>query len=52
MRDIIKGLVGGLASGISYCGAHNIPELQANAQFVRITDAGRKESHAHDVEVL
>ncbi len=39
-------------SGISYCGAHNIVEMQRNAEFVTITDSGRRESNAHDVEVL
>jgi len=49
---IIKQLVGGLASGISYCGGHSVAELQRNAQFIRITGAGKQESGSHDVQVL
>ncbi len=50
--DIIKQLVGGLKSGISYCGGINIEELQKNAKFVRITGAGKKESGSHDVSLI
>ncbi len=42
-------LLGGLRSGMGYCGTKNITELQSNAQFVQITSAGLKESHVHDV---
>jgi IMP dehydrogenase len=42
-------LVGGLRAGMGYCGAPNIDALQKNARFVRITPAGLKESHVHDV---
>jgi IMP dehydrogenase len=42
--------VGGLRSGMGYCGAKNIAELQ-KASFVKITNAGMKESHAHDVDI-
>eukprot|EP01114_Cavostelium_apophysatum_P014040 TRINITY_DN3535_c0_g1_i1.p1 TRINITY_DN3535_c0_g1~~TRINITY_DN3535_c0_g1_i1.p1 ORF type:complete len:490 (-),score=149.18 TRINITY_DN3535_c0_g1_i1:56-1525(-) len=49
---IIKQLVGGLKSGISYCGAKNIEELRKNAEFVRITNAGRSESTHHDVSLI
>lgn len=50
--DIVRQLVGGLRSGLSYAGAYTIPELQANAEFVPITLAGMQESKPHDVEVL
>jgi len=50
--DIIYQLVGGFRSGMSYGGAKTIPELQKNAEFVRITGAGLRESHAHDVNVM
>jgi IMP dehydrogenase len=43
-------LIGGLRSGMGYCGAHTITELQ-KAQFVRITNASLRESHAHDVVI-
>ncbi|MEM1946688.1 MAG: IMP dehydrogenase [Candidatus Caldarchaeum sp.] len=48
--DVIKQLTAGLRSGLSYLGARNIQELQQNAVFIRITEAGLKESHPHDVE--
>ncbi len=50
--DILYQLVGGLRSGLSYAGASNILELQKNAEFVRITPAGMRESGPHDVEQL
>jgi IMP dehydrogenase len=49
VRDIIKQLVGGLQSGISYCGSTTISEMQTNAEFIRITGSGKKESGSHDV---
>jgi IMP dehydrogenase len=50
--EIIRQLVGGVRSGLSYCGANTIPEMQENAEFIKITLAGYKESHPHDVDVL
>lgn len=52
VKDIVHQLCGGLASGISYCGAFSIPEMQKNARFLRITGAGKRESGAHDVELI
>ncbi|MFN3741966.1 MAG: IMP dehydrogenase [Anaerolineales bacterium] len=52
VREVLTQLVGGLQSGMSYCGAHSIDELYEKAVFVRITAAGWKESQPHDVEVL
>mgnify|MGYP001193761853 CR=1 FL=1 len=49
VRDILKQLIGGLQSGISYCGGHSILGLQQNAEFIRITGAGKKESGSHDI---
>lgn len=49
---IIKGLVGGLKSGISYCGANTIEGLRQNAEFVRITGSGKAESTHHDVSLI
>jgi IMP dehydrogenase len=46
---MIFQLVGGLRSGMGYVGASNIEELRQKAKFVRITAAGLKESHVHDV---
>ena len=52
VKDIIKQLVGGLQSGISYCGATNIYEMQSNAEFIRVTGSGKKESGSHDVSKI
>jgi IMP dehydrogenase len=49
LSDMIFQLVGGLRSGMGYVGAENIEELRQKAKFVRITAAGLKESHVHDV---
>ncbi|MCB9110374.1 MAG: IMP dehydrogenase [Anaerolineales bacterium] len=51
-REVLTQLVGGLQSGMSYSGAHNIEEFQEKAIFMRMTGAGLKESGPHDVEVL
>lgn len=48
VQEVIYQLVGGLRSGMGYCGAHNIAELH-NAKFTRITAAGMSESHPHEV---
>jgi IMP dehydrogenase len=50
ISEIIYQYVGGLRSGMGYCGAKNIKALQ-QATFVKITNAGMKESHAHDVDI-
>jgi IMP dehydrogenase len=47
---VLAQLVGGLRSGMSYCGARTIRELHERAQFIRITPAGMKESLPHDIE--
>ncbi|MBQ3593248.1 MAG: IMP dehydrogenase [Clostridia bacterium] len=51
VSDTIFQLLGGLRSGMGYCGAHNIQELKDNGKFVRITGAGLKESHPHDIYI-
>ena len=48
---MIHQLVGGLRAGMGYCGAPDIPTLQREADFVRITPAGVRESHVHDVVI-
>jgi IMP dehydrogenase len=50
--DILHQLLGGLRSGMSYCGAETLDELYEKAEFIRITPAGREESGVHDVSVL
>jgi len=51
-REMLKQLVGGLQSGMSYTNAHSIEELHEKAVLVRMTPVGLKESHPHDVEVI
>lgn len=51
VADVLYQLVGGLRSGMGYCGAATIDELQKNARFVRITPGGLRESHPHDVTI-
>jgi IMP dehydrogenase len=51
-KEVLTQLVGGIQSGMSYSGAHNLCEFQEKAVFVRMTPAGLKESHPHDVQVL
>ncbi|MDP8907462.1 MAG: IMP dehydrogenase, partial [Thermoproteota archaeon] len=50
--EIIRQLVGGVRSGLSYCGAKTISEMNENAEFIKITAAGYKESQPHDVDVI
>ena len=49
LSGVIYQLVGGVRSGMGYCGCRTIPELQKNARFVRQTLAGLREGHVHDV---
>ena len=49
VEETITQLVGGLRSGMSYCGAKDIEELQKGSEFIRITNAGLRESHPHDI---
>lgn len=51
LADTIFQLVGGLRAGMGYCGVKNIEELKTSTKFVRITGAGLKESHPHDVSI-
>ena len=50
-RDVIHQLVGGVKAAMGYTGSRTIPDLQERAQFVRITNAGLRESHVHDVTI-
>jgi IMP dehydrogenase len=50
-RDVVHQLVGGVKAAMGYTGARTLEELQARARFVRITGAGLKESHVHDVTI-
>lgn len=49
IEDVIYQMMGGLRSGMGYCGCESIIEMKQKAQFIKITNAGLKESHPHDV---
>ena len=51
VSDIVFQIIGGLRSGMGYVGASTIDDLRENAQFVKITNAGLRESHPHDVQI-
>ena len=51
LSETVFQLMGGLRSGMGYCGAENIAKLKETARFIRITNAGLKESHPHDVYI-
>jgi IMP dehydrogenase len=51
LADTVHQLIGGLRSGMGYCGTATIDALRNDAQFVRITNAGLRESHPHDVQI-
>ena len=50
LREVVHQFTGGLRAGMGYCGASTIAELQ-KAHFVKISNAGMRESHAHDIEI-
>jgi len=52
VEEVIFQLVGGVKSGMGYVGAKNIEELWKRARFIRITNAGLRESHPHDVNII
>jgi IMP dehydrogenase len=51
VQGLVPQLVGGLRAGMGYCGAATIEALRREARFIRVTSAGLKESHAHDVVI-
>jgi IMP dehydrogenase len=51
LSALVEQLVGGLRSGMGYCGAKTLEEFTATAKFVRVTSAGLRESHVHDVTI-
>ena len=51
VEDTIFQLIGGIRSGMGYCGAHTIEELKQNGRFVKISAAALKESHPHDIHI-
>jgi len=52
VTDILKQLTGGVRSGLSYCGAHTISQMQENAEFIKMSRAGFAESQPHDVSLM
>ncbi len=51
LSDTVHQMVGGLRAAMGYCGCHTIAELKTKAQFVRMTEAGLRESHPHDIMI-
>ena len=51
VSEIVYQMVGGIRSGMGYCGKANIEELRKNSEFIRITNAGLLESHPHDISI-
>ena len=51
VEDTIFQLIGGIRSGMGYCGAKTIPDLIANSEFIKISAASLKESHPHDIHI-
>ena len=51
VEDTVFQLIGGIRSGMGYCGAKDIPTLRETAEFVKISDASLKESHPHDIHI-
>jgi IMP dehydrogenase len=51
LADTIHQLLGGVRAGMGYCGTGNLEDLRENAQFIRMTGAGLRESHPHDVQI-
>lgn len=51
VSDTIFQLLGGIRAGMGYCGTASLPDLKEKAQFIRMTGAGLKESHPHDVQI-
>lgn len=52
VKDVVYQLLGGLKSGLGYCGSHDIKELKEKSVFIRVTNAGLKEAHPHDVKIV
>ena len=52
VKNVINQLVGGLKASMGYTGNNNIKEMQENCEFIKITNAGLRESHVHDVNII
>ncbi|MED1206094.1 IMP dehydrogenase [Heyndrickxia acidicola] len=51
LSDVLYQLIGGIRSGMGYCGSPNLESLRESAQFIRMTGAGLRESHPHDIQI-
>lgn len=51
LKDVIFQLCGGIRAGMGYCGTPTIEDLKVNGRFIKITGAGLKESHPHDITI-
>jgi IMP dehydrogenase len=51
VAETVFQLMGGVRAGMGYCGTKDLTELKTNTQFIRITPAGLRESHPHDVSI-
>ena len=51
VEDSVYQLMGGLRSGMGYCGTATIDDLRENGKFIRMTSAGLRESHPHDIQI-
>jgi IMP dehydrogenase len=51
LSSTVYQMVGGLRAAMGYCGAASVAEMQRKAQFVRMSDAGLRESHPHDIHI-
>ena len=49
VQAMVHQLMGGLRAGMGYCGCKDIPSLQRDAELIRVTTAGQREGHVHDV---
>ena len=51
VEDSVYQLMGGLRSGMGYCGTATIDDLRENGKFIKMTSAGLRESHPHDIQI-
>lgn len=51
LNDTVHQLIGGVRAGMGYCGTATLDDLRDNGKFIRITGAGLRESHPHDVQI-
>jgi IMP dehydrogenase len=52
VRKVMTQFCGGLRSALGYCGCRSVPDMQQRGRMIRVTDAGVREAHPHDVKVI